>query len=249
MPRVVPREQLKAAMALEWLRGDVGMIAGPALAGVLIAAFGVHGDLRHRPRDLPGLARLPRPHARAARRRRTPTAPSLRSIARACATRAAARSCWAPTWSTSTRCSSACRRRSSRPSPRARRRRGARAAVRRAGGRLAARRAVQRLDKRVHRHGRAVALAAGGWGLAIVGFGLAARCGWRSWPGGRRRDGHGLGHLPQRDLEPDHPRPPARPAGRHRDDLLHLGADPGQLRGGRASPRWSACARRSSRAA
>jgi hypothetical protein len=41
VPRVVPREQLKAAMALEWLRGDVGMIAGPALGGVLIAAFGV----------------------------------------------------------------------------------------------------------------------------------------------------------------------------------------------------------------
>ncbi len=41
VPRVVPREQLKAAMALEWLRGDVGMIAGPALGGLLIAAFGV----------------------------------------------------------------------------------------------------------------------------------------------------------------------------------------------------------------
>ena len=41
VPRVVPREQLKAAMALEWLRSDVGMIAGPALGGVLIAAFGV----------------------------------------------------------------------------------------------------------------------------------------------------------------------------------------------------------------
>ena len=41
VPRVVPREQLKAAMALEWLRGDVGMIAGPAAGGVLIAAFGV----------------------------------------------------------------------------------------------------------------------------------------------------------------------------------------------------------------
>ena len=40
VPRVVPREQLKAAMALEWLRGDVGMVAGPAIGGVLIAAFG-----------------------------------------------------------------------------------------------------------------------------------------------------------------------------------------------------------------
>ena len=41
VPRVVPREQLKGAMALEWVRGNVGMIAGPALGGVLIAAFGV----------------------------------------------------------------------------------------------------------------------------------------------------------------------------------------------------------------
>src|SRR3954467_14662082 len=41
VPRVVPREQLKAAMALEWVRANVGMITGPALGGVLIAAFGV----------------------------------------------------------------------------------------------------------------------------------------------------------------------------------------------------------------
>src|SRR5215210_5732463 len=41
VPRVVPREQLKGAMALEWIRGNVGMIAGPAVGGVLIAAFGV----------------------------------------------------------------------------------------------------------------------------------------------------------------------------------------------------------------
>jgi MFS family permease len=41
VPRVVPRDQMKAAMALEWVRGNVGMIAGPALGGVLIAAFGV----------------------------------------------------------------------------------------------------------------------------------------------------------------------------------------------------------------
>jgi MFS family permease len=41
VPRVVPREQLKGAMALEWIRGNIGMIAGPALGGILIAAFGV----------------------------------------------------------------------------------------------------------------------------------------------------------------------------------------------------------------
>lgn len=41
VPRLVPREQLKAAMALDWIRTDVGMIGGPALGGVLIAAFGL----------------------------------------------------------------------------------------------------------------------------------------------------------------------------------------------------------------
>jgi MFS family permease len=41
VPRLVPREQLKAAMALEWVRTDVGMIGGPAVGGVLIAAFGL----------------------------------------------------------------------------------------------------------------------------------------------------------------------------------------------------------------
>ena len=28
-------------MALEWVRGDVGMLVGPAVGGVLIGAFGV----------------------------------------------------------------------------------------------------------------------------------------------------------------------------------------------------------------
>jgi predicted MFS family arabinose efflux permease len=41
VPRLVPREQLKAAMALEWVRTDVGMFGGPAVGGVLIAAFGL----------------------------------------------------------------------------------------------------------------------------------------------------------------------------------------------------------------
>lgn len=41
VPRVVPREQLKAAMALEWVRSDLSMIGGPAVGGVLIAAFGL----------------------------------------------------------------------------------------------------------------------------------------------------------------------------------------------------------------
>ena len=41
LPRLVDRQELKAAAALGSLRGTVGMIAGPALAGVLIAVAGL----------------------------------------------------------------------------------------------------------------------------------------------------------------------------------------------------------------
>jgi len=41
VPRLVSREELPAASALESLRGNVAQIAGPALAGVLIAGAGL----------------------------------------------------------------------------------------------------------------------------------------------------------------------------------------------------------------
>jgi MFS family permease len=41
LPRLVDREELKAAGALGSLRGTVGMIAGPAIAGVLVAVAGL----------------------------------------------------------------------------------------------------------------------------------------------------------------------------------------------------------------
>src|SRR5882762_4534050 len=41
LPRLVDRDELKAAGALGSLRGTAGMIAGPALAGVLIAVAGL----------------------------------------------------------------------------------------------------------------------------------------------------------------------------------------------------------------
>jgi len=41
LPRLVDRDELKAAAALGSLRGTVGMIAGPAIAGVLIAVAGL----------------------------------------------------------------------------------------------------------------------------------------------------------------------------------------------------------------
>src|SRR5919197_799115 len=40
-PRLVAREELPAAAALEGLRGSLGMVAGPALAGLLVAAAGL----------------------------------------------------------------------------------------------------------------------------------------------------------------------------------------------------------------
>lgn len=43
LPRLVDRDELTAAAALSALRGTVGMVAGPALAGVLIAAIGLGG--------------------------------------------------------------------------------------------------------------------------------------------------------------------------------------------------------------
>jgi MFS family permease len=41
LPRLVPREELAAASALDGFRDNAGRIAGPALAGVLIAAAGL----------------------------------------------------------------------------------------------------------------------------------------------------------------------------------------------------------------
>jgi MFS family permease len=40
-PRLVDRDELVAASALDSLRGNLGMVAGPALAGVLIATLGL----------------------------------------------------------------------------------------------------------------------------------------------------------------------------------------------------------------
>jgi MFS family permease len=41
VPRIVPREQLTAAAALESLRGNLGQVVGPPIAGILIATVGL----------------------------------------------------------------------------------------------------------------------------------------------------------------------------------------------------------------
>jgi MFS family permease len=68
---------------------------------------------------------------------------------------------------------------------------------------------------RVHRHGRAITLAAICWGATIAVVLARLR---PVDPGRRLRPDQR--HLPDRVVEPDHPRRVARPAGRHRDALL-----------------------------
>jgi hypothetical protein len=72
----------------------------------------------------------------------------------------------------------------------------------------------QTFQRHVDRHGRSVALAGMGWGVAIVGFGFAEALGLAlvclAVTGG---DGLRQRPLPQHDLEQHRPRAPARPAG------------------------------------
>ena len=174
VPRVVPREQMKAAMALEWVRGNVGMIAGPGARRRADRRLRRDADLRDRPRDVPDLARLPRRDARepaGARRRR---ARACARSPRACATRAAARSCMG-TYLVDINAMFFGMPQALFPALAA----GYGGAE--VLGLLLAAPAVGSIvvalfsgwTRHVHRHGRAVALAAAGWGLAIVGFGFA----------------------------------------------------------------------------
>ena len=41
VPRLVSRDELTATSALDSLRGEFGMIAGPAVGGILIATIGL----------------------------------------------------------------------------------------------------------------------------------------------------------------------------------------------------------------
>jgi MFS family permease len=172
VPRVVPREQLKAAMALVWVRGNVGMIAGPAIGGVLIAAFGVgltYGiDLATFLISLGFLALM-----RASPPPADADAPSLRSIAEGLRY-AGSRPELLGTYLVDINAMLFGMPQALFPA----------IAARYGGaevlGFLLAAPAVGSLvvalfsgwTRHVHRHGRAVALAATGWGVAIVAFGF-----------------------------------------------------------------------------
>ena len=91
---------------------------------------------------------------------------------------------------------------------------------------------------RVHRHGRAIAIAAAFWGVAIIAFGFTTTL----WPAFTclalaGRGGHGERRVPDDDLEPDDPRRPARTPRRHRADQLHERAAAGQRGGGTGGER------------
>ena len=91
-PRLVDKDEIPAAAALSAVRGSVGMIAGPALAGILLATVGLPVHLRAPTRShylRAGCFALIRVGA-AARGRRA-AQPGRRSP-KASATRAAARS-------------------------------------------------------------------------------------------------------------------------------------------------------------
>ena len=87
---------------------------------------------------------------------------------------------------------------------------------------------------RVRRHGLAVIWAAIGWGVGITALGLAPNLGARSRGARlRRRRGHDQRALPRRDLEHDHPRSSSWAARRHRAGELLGGPAPRQPRGRR----------------
>ena len=74
---------------------------------------------------------------------------------------------------------------------------------------------------RVHHHGRAIVVAAAAYGAFIALAGLApTHLGGARLLHAGRCGRHDLRGVPQHGLEPDHPRPHARPAGRHRDAVL-----------------------------
>ena len=232
LPRLVEREELKAASALNWGVANVAQLAGPALAGVLIAWVGFGAtyavDLATFVVSLAALAamRTPPPTERqpvgvkaiaeglryAASRQELLGTYLIDMVAMFFAMPMALFPALAESYGGGAVV-------------------GLLYAAPSAGAVLFL--AVSGWTARVHHHGRAVVLAACGWGVAIAAFGLA-----QSLPlalaclavaGGRRRD---LRRLPRDDLERDDPRPAARPPGRRGDDLVVVGAAARQRGGG-----------------
>jgi MFS family permease len=95
---------------------------------------------------------------------------------------------------------------------------------------------------RVRRYGLAIALAAVGWGLAMAAVGdLAVGLRRLGVPRGGRRRRRMQRRVPRHDVEAVHPRPPARPDGRHRAAQLcrRPPSRPAPIRRGRGHHRSS----------
>ena len=157
-PRLVERDELAAAAALNSLRMTFGMVAGPAIGGVLIATVGLPAtygvDLATFGVSLVACGDDARRAAAGRRGAAEPARASSRAFRYATSRAGARRHLRA---STSSRCSSGCR---SRSFPALAAKLGgagrARPALRGARRGRAARDADERLDGRVHRHGVAV---------------------------------------------------------------------------------------------
>ena len=176
LPRVVRHDELPGRLALSSIGMQTGLLAGPAIGGLILATgrrdMGVRGRRRGpAPSRRRCTSACGRPPSRTAGRRRASRA-SSRDPLRGRTARPA-RHLRRSTWS---RCSSRCRPCSSPRSPptcsgspscsacsTARGRRAAWSRQRRAAGR-----------SRVHHHGRVVVVAAACWGLATAAAGLAS---------------------------------------------------------------------------
>ena len=172
-PRLVDRDELTAEAALSSLRMNVGMVVGPAFAGLLIAGVGLPVHLPSRRRDVRGLARPPRLHARDAAARAGGAAEPRRH--RRGVRYAAGRPVLIGTYVVDIVAmvfgmSEALFPRSptSSEGPALL---GLLYTAPAVGAILAT--LTSGWTSRIHRHGLAVILAAAGWGVAVIGFGLA----------------------------------------------------------------------------
>ncbi len=233
-PRLVERDELPAASALGSLRGNVGMIAGPALGGVLIATIGLPATyafdlvtfafslgmlsmMRAVPpppgAERPSIRRIKEGIRYSLSRQELIGTYSVDFVAMFFGMPMALFPAYAAEF-------------------------GGPGVL----GLLYAAPAVGSLavaltsgwTAHVHRHGLAVILAAGMWGVAMIGFGLAQSLAVAVIALGRRRRRRlDQRHFPLRDLEPDDPGRAARAPGRDRADQLLERANAREPRGRR----------------
>ena len=176
IPRLVPVERLQAAIGLNQLIFNAAWVIGPAIGGIVLAAFGVAAAYADRRRDVRVGDRGAAADRRPSRRRPAPSARASRPSSRASASPAGAVRCWRRSSSTSTRWSSA-RRGSLFPAlaldvfmvgPAGV---GLMWSAIGFGAMLGA--LFSGWTTTVRRPGRAVLIAVAVWGLGIIGFGLA----------------------------------------------------------------------------